>query len=95
MCLVTASRSGEIFFFDINGHMELGKCNPVCLVVLNDCVAINDLKWDSKSEHILVATEAGYVHEIPKPDPSKLDTSDSYLIEDYPMRTWKMKMMEF
>jgi WD40 repeat protein len=95
MTLVTASRNGEIFFFDINGHMELGKCNPICLLVLNDCKQINDLKWDAKSEHILVATEAGYVHEIPRPDPTKLDVSDSYLIADYPMRTWKMKMMEF
>lgn len=30
MTLVTASRNGEIFFFDINGHLDLGKCVPIC-----------------------------------------------------------------
>jgi WD40 repeat protein len=95
MTLVTASRNGEIFFFDINGHLELGKCQPICLLMLDNCKKINDLRWDSKSENILVCTESGYVHEIRRPDPAKLDTSDSYLIENYPMRTWKMKMMEF
>lgn len=95
MTLCTASRNGEIFFFDINGHLELGKCTPICLLHLENCGRINDLKWDTSSKHILVACESGYVYEIERPDPAKLDTSDSYLIENYPMRTWKMKMMEF
>lgn len=29
---VTASATGEIFFFDVNGHLELGKYDPICLV---------------------------------------------------------------
>jgi hypothetical protein len=95
MTLVTASRNGEIFFFDINGHLDLGKCKPICQIVLKDCVKVNDLKWDAKSENILVCTESGHVHQIKRPDPAKLDVSDSYLIEDYPIRTWRMKMMEF
>jgi WD40 repeat protein len=95
MTLVTASRNGEIFFFEINGHLDLGKQTPICLLKLETCGRINDLKWDSHSTHILVATESGYVHEIERPDAAKLDTKDSYLIEDYPMRTWKIKMMEF
>ena len=95
MTLVTASRNGEIFFFDINGHLELGKYNPICLLNLTGSKRINDLKWDSSSQRILVACESGYLYEIERPDPAKLDTSDSYLIENYPMRTWKMKMMEF
>ena len=37
MTLVTASRNGEIFFFDINGHLELGKCIPICMLFLKDC----------------------------------------------------------
>lgn len=95
MSLVTASRNGEIFFFEINGHLDLSKCNPVCLLEIKDCIKINDLKWDTTSQRIIIATESGYVYEIDKPDPSKLNTNDSYLIEDYPMRSWKMKMMEF
>jgi len=95
MTLVTASRNGEIFFFDINGHLELGKYTPICLLNLDTCIKINDIKWNSASNKILVACESGYVYEIERPDPTKLDTNDSYLIKDYPMRTWKMKMMEF
>jgi len=42
-----------------------------------------------------VACENGYVYEIQRPDPTKVKCTDSYLIEDYPMRAWKIKMMEF
>lgn len=47
ICLVTASRNGEIFFFDVNGHLDLGKYNPICLLQLPAEALINDLKWDS------------------------------------------------
>ena len=53
--LVTASRNGEIFFFDVNGHLDLGKYNPICLLQLPADALINDLKWDSTSAKILVA----------------------------------------
>jgi len=95
MTLVTASRDGEIFFFDTNGHLELGKFIPICLIHLKECKKINDLRWNSESTKILISTESGFVYEIERPDASKLDTNDSYLIENYPMRTWKIKMMEF
>jgi WD40 repeat protein len=95
LTLITASKSGEIFFFDVNGHLELGKCVPICLLILKSCIRINDIKWDTTSSRIIVACENGYVYEIERPDPANLDTSDSYHIADYPMRTWKMKMMEF
>jgi hypothetical protein len=49
MTLVTASRNGEIFFFDINGHLELGKYTPICLLNLTGSKKINDLKWDTSS----------------------------------------------
>jgi WD40 repeat protein len=32
LALVTASSNGEIFFFDVNGHLDLGKCIPICLL---------------------------------------------------------------
>ncbi len=95
LTLITASKSGEIFFFDVNGHLELGKCVPICLLILKNCKRINDIKWDTTSSRIIVACENGYIYEIERPDPMSLDTSDSYHIVDYPMRTWKMKMMEF
>ena len=95
MTLVTAASNGEIFFFEINGHLDLGKCQPICMLKLSDCKRINDLRWNAESTKILVATESGHVYEIERPDPAKVDTHDSYLIENYPMRRWQMKMMEF
>lgn len=35
------------------------------------------------------------MYEIERPDPSKTKILDTYLIPDYPMRRWQMKMMEF
>ena len=62
--LVTASRNGEIFFFDVNGHLDLGKYTPICLLQLPKDALINDLKWDSQGAKILVGCENGYVYEI-------------------------------
>ena len=92
---MTASRNGEIFFFDVNGHLELGKYTPICLLQLPKEALINDIKWDSQGSKILVACENGFVYEIQRPDPAKVKCTDTYLIEDYPMRAWKIKMMEF
>ena len=41
---VTASKTGEIFFFDVNGHLELGKYTPICLVQLPGNPEVMDLK---------------------------------------------------
>lgn len=92
---VTASAAGEIFFFDVNGHIDLSKCMPICLVQLPDSTEINDLKWSSDSNKILVCCSNGYVYEIEKPNLANVDTKDSYLIENYPMKAYKIKMMEF
>jgi hypothetical protein len=44
---ITASKAGELFFFDVNGHLELGKYDPICLVQTPCKSEINDLKWDA------------------------------------------------
>ena len=44
--LVTAARSGEIFFFETNGHQNLELYNPLCMMKLPEGSIINDLKWD-------------------------------------------------
>lgn len=67
--LVTASANGEIFFFDMNGHLELGKYDPICLVQLPGNPEVMDLKWDQSSSRVLVCTSSGYVYEIEKPNP--------------------------
>jgi len=93
--LVTASATGELFFFDINGHLDLSKCVPIALIQLPDSTEINDLKWSADSNKVLVCCKNGYVYEIEKPNLANVNTKDSYLIADYPMRAYKIKMMEF
>jgi hypothetical protein len=93
--LVTASDNGEIFFFEVNGFSDLGKYDPLCLIRLPEAPRVTDLKWDSTSSNILVSASDGYVYEIPKPQPAQIDNKETFLIEDYPMRKWKIKMMEF
>ena len=39
--------------------------------------------------------EDGSVYEMEKPYPSQVDNRESYLIDNYPMKKWKIKMMEF
>ena len=51
--LVTASLTGEIFFFLVSGHDNLQKYEPLCMVKVpveeGETVHINDLRWDSTS----------------------------------------------
>lgn len=94
--LVSCSRNGEIFFFETNGHADLGQYKPLCIIYLPEGSLINDLKWNAASTKIIVATESGYVYEITKP-PRDFDNSETFelKLEGHPHRVWKMKMMEF
>jgi len=93
--LVTASRDGELFFFEVNGHNDLAQYDPLCQVRLPEGAQINDLKWDSQSSKVIIACENGYVYELERPTASNVDNKESYLVEDYPIKAWKIKMMEF
>ena len=93
--LVTCSDKGEIFFFEVNGHGDLALYEPICLVNLPDDSQVNDLKWDNNSQKIIVCCESGYVYELNKPVKGQINNKETYQVDDYPMRVWKMKMMEF
>ena len=95
--LVTASRTGEIFFFETNGHQNLELYEPLCMMQLPDDSLINDLKWDQNSSKIIIACESGYVYEINKPNKDRINNTESFEVQlaDHPHRVWKMKMMEF
>ena len=95
--LVTASRNGEIFFFETNGHNNLELYEPLCMLYLPKGSLINDLKWDQNSSKIIVACESGYVYEISKPNKDRINNSESFEVQlsDLNTRVWKMKMMEF
>ena len=53
------------------------------------------MKWDAQSQKILICTAAGYVYEIEKPNPANIDVHETYLVDDYPMKKFKIRMMEF
>ena len=93
--LVTASKDGEIFFFEVNGAADLNLYEPLCMVHLPEGKVINDMKWDFDSTKIIVACESGDVYELRKPEKDAIDRNrETYELFDYPMRHWQMKMME-
>jgi len=92
---VVASELGELFFFEINGHADITKYNPVCLIELPEKAVITDLKWSNNSQKIICSCSNGYIYELNKPSMSDVQNKESYLVEDYPIRSWKIKMMEF
>jgi hypothetical protein len=56
---------------------------------------VTDLKWDGTSSKILISCKNGYVYEMNKPNPLDVNNKETYLVENYPMKEWKIKMMEF
>jgi WD40 repeat protein len=76
--LVTASRHGEIFFFETNGHNDLELYKPLCMMRLPEKTQINDLKWDQNSTKIIVACNSGFVYEINKPNKERINNTESY-----------------
>lgn len=78
--LVTASKTGEIFFFEVNGHADLSLYNALCMIQLPDKCSVTDLKWDSTSSKILISADNGKVYEIQKPVPSQINNRETYLV---------------
>jgi len=54
--LAVVSPKGEIFFLEMD-YFQNNKLTPYCLYKVNDVV--NDLKWNSKSNKILIACKKG------------------------------------
>jgi len=65
------------------------------LIELPEKTKITDFKWSNNSQKMLISCSNGYVYELKKPDVSSINNKESYLVENYPMRSWKIKMMEF
>lgn len=93
--LVTASASGEIFFFEVNGHADLALYNPLCMIQIPDSCKVTDLKWDNASSKIIVSGNNGKIYEFQKPVASQINNRETYLVENYPCRVFTIKMMEF
>lgn len=93
--LVTASVNGEIFFFDVNGHADLALYQPLCMIQLPDKCQVTDLKWDSSSTKIIISGDNGKVYELQKPLASQINNKETYLIENYDIKVYTIKMCEF
>lgn len=94
--LVTASREGEVFFFNISGIDDIQRYDPLCLIKLPDeTTHINDLRWDSGSSNVLIGCHNGRVYEIRRPNLNEVDNTETFLVDNIPIREWKIKMMEF
>lgn len=89
--LATVGKNGAIFFFE-TAMDRYDMLEPICMIQLES--EINDCTWDSNSRKFLVGCKNGRVYEIDRPDKSRLDVKESFLVE-LKTREWKIKMMEF
>jgi WD40 repeat protein len=65
--LVTGSKKGDIFFFDIDGTDNIQKFEPLCTVKLPDDAGINDFKFNDDDKCITFGCNTGFVYEIERP----------------------------
>jgi hypothetical protein len=92
---VTASVTGDIFFFEIDGLNDVQKYSPICTLKLPNDAGINDMKWLPGDDAVIVGCTNGYVYEIKRPDPAEFEAGDSYLWESPPIKEWHIMIMEF
>ena len=83
---VTASVDGEIFFFLVSGQDNLQKYEPLCMVKVpsgeeDQPTQINDLRWDSTSQKILVGCQNGRVYEYARPRGQNIDNAETFLVD--------------
>jgi len=93
--LVTASATGDVFFFECDGLSDLQKYEPLCTVKLAEDAGITDFKWNPGDESVIFGASNGFVHQIRRPKHDEIDNKDSYLWEKADIKTWRIKMMEF
>lgn len=65
------------------------------MIKLSEDSKINDLRWDSGSNHVIVGCQNGKVFEIKRPKDSEIDNSETFLVDNIPIKEWQIKMMEF
>lgn len=93
--VVTASVTGDIFFFEIDAATDPQKYDALCCLKLPDDARINDFKWNPDGESVIFGCANGFVYQIRRPKAGEIDNSDSYYWEDPPIKTWRIKIMEF
>lgn len=94
MC-VTASTGGEIFFFEMDGHKDTQKYDPMCCLKLPDDSKINDFSWNTDDKSLVFGCKNGNVYQIRRPEAKDVDNADSYEWVNPDISTWTIKIMEF
>jgi WD40 repeat protein len=92
---VTASVTGDVFFFEIDGQNDLQKYNPLCTIQLPNNSGVVDFNWMPDDQSVIFGCMTGYVYEVFRPNPSEIFNGDSYLLENPKIKTWRIKIMEF
>ena len=92
---MTASITGELFFFEIDSATDSQKYSPLCCLQLPEGAVVNDFKWNDADTCVLVGCKNGYVYQITRPKPDAIDNSDSYKWENPDIKEWRIKIMEF
>jgi WD40 repeat protein len=61
MC-VTASKTGDVFFFEIDALTDSQKYEPLCTIKLPDDAGVTDFKWNKDDKSVLFGCNTGYVY---------------------------------
>jgi WD40 repeat protein len=92
---VTASKTGDIFFYKMDGFTDTQLFIPICTVKLPNDACINDGKFSCDQKHVIFSCENGRVHKVRLPREDEIDNSDSFLWENPDLQTWTIKLMDF
>jgi hypothetical protein len=59
---VTASVTGDLFFFECDGQSDPQKYEPLCCYKLPDDAAINHFYWNDDDQSVIFGCKNGWVH---------------------------------
>jgi len=93
--LCTASLTGDIFFYVMDGHKDTQLYEPLCTLKLPNNSGINDFSWNPDDKSVLFGCNNGSVFQVDRPDPTEIDNSDSYYWDQARVKEWVIKIMEF
>ena len=91
---VTASATGDVFFYEMDGHKDVQLFEPLCTVKLPDDAHCTCFEWNPDDKSVMFGCRNGRVYQIRRPTRDEIDNSDSYYWNDAPIRTWTIKIME-
>jgi WD40 repeat protein len=93
--LCTASVTGDIFFYVMDGHKDTQMYEPLCTVKLPHDSCINDFSWNPDDQSVLFGCKNGYVFQVDRPKVDEIDNSDTYYWDNARIKEWTIKIMEF